>query len=86
MKNRIKKQSSDVETGAKKPNRKLIIAIAAVAVVALIAILVLILMPKTTLVKLEDGTYDRGAVITMYISDEVFNLDPQVPITDDSQL
>ena len=40
----------------------------------------------TTLVQLEDGTYDRGAVINMYLADEVFNFDPQEPITDDSQL
>ena len=41
---------------------------------------------KTTLVKLDDGTYDRGAIINMYLADEVFDFDPQKPMTDDDQL
>lgn len=40
----------------------------------------------TTLVKLSDGTYDRGAVIKMYLTDEVFNFDPQQPVNDDAEL
>lgn len=40
----------------------------------------------TTLVKLDDGSYDRGAVINLYLSDPVYNFDPQVPVTDDAML
>ncbi|MBR3423540.1 MAG: peptide ABC transporter substrate-binding protein [Clostridia bacterium] len=40
----------------------------------------------TTLKKLEDGTYDRGAVIEMYISEEVYNFDPQIAVTDENML
>ena len=40
----------------------------------------------TTLKKLEDGTYDRGAVITMYLSEEVYNFDPQIAVTDENML
>ncbi len=40
----------------------------------------------TTLEKLEDGSYDRGAVIDLYLSDEVYNFDPQIPVTDDAML
>ncbi|MBQ6262018.1 MAG: peptide ABC transporter substrate-binding protein [Clostridia bacterium] len=40
----------------------------------------------TTLKKLEDGTYDRGAVIEMYVSEEVYNFDPQIAVTDENML
>ena len=40
----------------------------------------------TTLKKLEDGTYDRGAVIEMYLSEEVYNFDPQIAVTDENML
>ena len=40
----------------------------------------------TTLKKLEDGTYDRGAVIEMYIAEEVYNFDPQIAVTDENML
>lgn len=40
----------------------------------------------TTLVKDADGNYDRGAVITMYLADEVFDFDPQQSVNDDSKL
>ena len=40
----------------------------------------------TTLKKLEDGTYDRGAVIEMYIGEEVYNFDPQIAVTDENML
>lgn len=34
----------------------------------------------------EGKKYDKGAIIDMYLTDEVYNLDPQVSMTDDSQL
>ncbi len=40
----------------------------------------------TTLVKLEDGTWDRGAVIEMYLTGELYNFDPQISITDENML
>lgn len=40
----------------------------------------------TTLKKLPDGTYDKGAVIEMYFSGEVYNFDPQISITDENML
>ncbi len=40
----------------------------------------------TTLEKDADGNYDRGAVITMYLADEVFDFDPQQSVNDDSKL
>ena len=40
----------------------------------------------TTLKKLPDGTLDRGAVIEMYISGEVYNFDPQAAVTDENTL
>ncbi len=40
----------------------------------------------TTLQKLEDGTYDRGAVIEMYLSEDVYNFDPQIAVTDENML
>ncbi len=40
----------------------------------------------TTLEKDADGNYDRGAVISMYLAEEVYNFDPQVAVTDDSAL
>ncbi|MBQ2468488.1 MAG: hypothetical protein II503_02280, partial [Clostridia bacterium] len=45
-----------------------------------------ILSGCTTLKKLEDGTYDRGAVIEMYLSEEVYNFDPQIAVTDENML
>ncbi len=85
MKKRIKDQSAEKE---KKPTsrKKLMLICVIAAVVVLGAILAIILIPRTTLVKLDDGTYDRGAVINMYLTDEAFDFDPQKPITDDAQL
>ncbi len=40
----------------------------------------------TTLEKDAEGNLDRGAVICMYLADEVFNFDPQTAVTDDSAL
>jgi len=40
----------------------------------------------TTLEKLEDGSLDKGAIIDMYLTTEVFNFDPQNSITDESML
>ncbi len=40
----------------------------------------------TTLVKLEDGSRDKGAIIDMYLTTEVYNFDPQISITDESML
>ncbi len=40
----------------------------------------------TTLKKLPDGSYDKGAVIEMYIAGEVYNFDPQISITDENML
>lgn len=40
----------------------------------------------TTLEKDADGNYDRGAVIKMYLTTEVFNFDPQIAINDDAML
>lgn len=39
----------------------------------------------TTLVKVDDS-YDKGAIIDMYLGEEVFNFDPQVSLTDDAML
>jgi hypothetical protein len=85
MKKRIKDQSAEKE---KKPisKKKLMLICVIAAVVVLGVILAIILIPRTTLVKLDDGTYDRGAVINMYLTDEAFDFDPQKPITDDAQL
>ena len=40
----------------------------------------------TTLEKLDNGEYDKGAIIDMYITPEVYNFDPQQTITDESML
>jgi len=40
----------------------------------------------TTLEKDAEGNYDRGAVINMYLTTEVFNFDPQIAINDDAML
>ncbi len=40
----------------------------------------------TTLEKTETGDYDKGAIIDMYFTTEVFDLDPQRSIIDDAQL
>lgn len=40
----------------------------------------------TTLKKDSDGNLDRGAVINMYLTDEIYNFDPQVTVNDDSAL
>lgn len=40
----------------------------------------------TTLEKTETGDYDKGAIIDMYLTSEVFNFDPQLSITDDAML
>ena len=58
----------------------------ALAVLMAAVLLSSVLMGCTTLKKLEDGTYDRGAVINLYLSDPVYNFDPQVPVTDDAML
>ena len=36
----------------------------------------------TTLKKLDDGTYDKGAFIDLYIGDELYDFDPQLSYTD----
>jgi len=40
----------------------------------------------TTLVKLSDGTYDKGAVIDMYIGAEVYDFDPALSFTDNDMV
>ena len=40
----------------------------------------------TTLEKTETGDYDKGAIIDMYFTTEVYDLDPQRSIIDDAQL
>ncbi len=40
----------------------------------------------TTLEKDAEGNYDRGAVVKMYLTTEVFNFDPQIAINDDAML
>ncbi|MBO7404287.1 MAG: hypothetical protein J6V24_04935 [Clostridia bacterium] len=40
----------------------------------------------TTLAKTETGDYDKGAIIDMYLTTEVYNFDPQQSITDDAML
>lgn len=40
----------------------------------------------TTLEKTETGDYDKGAIIDMYLTTEVYTFDPQVSITDDAML
>ena len=85
MKKRI--ENKDAEQTKKPMSKKTLIIICAIAAVVVIGIvLAIVLIPRTTLVKLDDGTYDRGAVINMYLADEAFDFDPQKPITDDSQL
>lgn len=85
MKKRI--ENKDVEQTKKPISKKKLILICAIAAIVVIGIvLAIVLIPRTTLVKLDDGTYDRGAVINMYLADEAFDFDPQKPITDDSQL
>ena len=86
MKKRIKDQSAEMEKKPMTKKKKITLISLIAAAVVLIAVLVLLLIPRTTLVKLEDGTYDRGAVINMYLTDEAFDFDPQKPITDDAQL
>lgn len=34
----------------------------------------------------EGKKYDKGAIIDMYLTTEIFNFDPQVSLTDDAQL
>lgn len=41
---------------------------------------------RTTLEKDAEGNLDRGAVIKMYLTTEVFNFDPQIAINDDAML
>lgn len=48
--------------------------------------LLLALSGCTTLKKTATGDYDKGAVISMYLSNEIYNFDPQVSLTDDSML
>ena len=40
----------------------------------------------TTLEKDAEGNLDRGAVINMYLTDEVYDFDPQQPVNDDAKL
>lgn len=40
----------------------------------------------TTLKKNEQGEYDKGAIIDMYLTTEVYDFDPQQSITDDAML
>ncbi len=40
----------------------------------------------TTLAKDENGSYDKGAIIDMYLTTEVYDFDPQKSITDDAML
>lgn len=40
----------------------------------------------TTLEKDADGNIDRGAVINLYLTDEVYSFDPQETVNDDSML
>ena len=40
----------------------------------------------TTLEKDETGNYDKGAIIDMYLTTEVYDFDPQRSITDDAML
>jgi len=40
----------------------------------------------TTLKKIGDDEYDKGAIIDMYLASEVYDFDPQLSITDDAQL
>lgn len=58
-------------------------------IIALAMALVLLaaaLVGCTTLEKDAEGNYDRGAVIKMYLTTEVFNFDPQIAINDDAML
>ena len=40
----------------------------------------------TTLKKTATGDYDKGAIIKMYLTSEIYNFDPQQSMTDDSML
>lgn len=67
--------------GSGEKNMKKIISLFLAALM-----LAAVLSGCTTLKKLEDGTYDRGAVIEMYVSEEVYNFDPQIAVTDENML
>lgn len=50
------------------------------------AMLALSMAGCTTLKKNANGDYDKGAIISMYLSSEVYDFDPQRSINDDSML
>ncbi len=55
-------------------------------VLALVTVMACLVSCGTTLEKDADGNLDRGAEINMYLSTEVLNFDPQLPLIDDSML
>ena len=57
-----------------------------IALIMTVVMLTAVLSGCTTLEKLDDGTYDKGAVVNMYLASETYNFDPQISITDDSML
>ena len=58
----------------------------ALALVMALVLLSATLAGCTTLKKDSEGNIDRGAVINMYMTTEVYNFDPQVTINDDAAL
>lgn len=57
-----------------------------IALVMTVLMTTAVLSGCTTLEKLDDGTYDKGAVINMYLASPTYNFDPQISLTDDSMI
>mgnify|MGYP003305574245 CR=1 FL=1 len=57
-----------------------------ISMILVVVMLAASLAGCTTLKKTETGDYDKGAIIAMRLSSELYNFDPQQSLTDDSML